>query len=90
MARDLLRVWMKLGHIHCYDEGDGWGDAEAYLWTVYFKIDGDGVALTDDLKLSGTAPVVTTPGSHGNLGTSDVNAGDDVPILSAIGEWSPF
>jgi len=90
MARDLLRVWMKLNHIHCYDEGDGWGDAEPYLWTVFFKIDGDSVALTDDLKLSGTATVVTTPGSHGNLGTSDVNAGDEVPIPSPIGEWSPF
>jgi hypothetical protein len=90
MARDLLRVSMKLDHIHCYDEGDGWGDAEPYLWTVFFKIDGDSVALTDDLKLSGTATVVTTPGSHGNLGTSDVNAGDNVPIPSPIGEWSPF
>jgi hypothetical protein len=90
MARDLLRVWMKLDNIRCYDEGDGWGDAEPYLWTVFFKIDGDGVALTDDLKLSGKATVVTTPGSHGNLGTSDVNAGDDVQIPSAIGEWSQF
>ena len=90
MARDLLRVSMKLDRIHCYDEGDGWGDAEPYLWTVFFKIDGDSVALTDDLKLSGTATVVTTPGSHGNLGTSDVNAGENVPIPSPIGEWSPF
>lgn len=89
MARDLLRVSLQLDHIHCYDEGDGWGDAEPYLWTVFFKVDGDGVALTDALKLSGSATVVTTPGSHGNLGTSDVGAGDDVPIPSAIGEWSP-
>jgi hypothetical protein len=56
---------------------------------VFFKIDGDGVALTDALKLSGSATVVTTPGSHGNLGTSDVDAGDDVSIPSALGEWSP-
>ena len=61
MARDLLRVWMKLDHIHCYDEGDGWGDAEPYLLTVFFKIDGDSVALTDDLKLS--APDRSRPGS---------------------------
>jgi hypothetical protein len=90
MARDLLRVWLKLDHIDCYDEGDGWGDAEPYLWTVFFKIDGDSVALTDALTLSGSATVVSTPGSHGNLGTSDVDAGDDVPIPGAIGEWGPF
>src|SRR3954464_12389541 len=71
MARDLLRVSLQLDHIHCYDEEDGWGAAEPYLWTVFFKVDGDGVALTDALKLSGGATVVTTPGSHGNLGTSD-------------------
>jgi hypothetical protein len=47
MARDLLRVWMKLDNIRCYDEGDGWGDAEPYLWTVFFKIDG---ARPSDLK----------------------------------------
>jgi hypothetical protein len=80
---------MKLDHVHCHDEADGWGDTEPYLWTLFFKIDGDSVPLTGDLKLSGTTTVVTTTGSHGNLGTSDVNAGGDVPIPSPIGEWSP-
>lgn len=90
MARDLLRVWLDLERIHCHDEGDGWGSAEPYLWTVFFKIDGDTVALTESLTLSGTATVVGTPGSHGNLGASDVDAGDDITIPSAIGEWSPL
>ncbi len=90
MARDTLRVWLALDRIHCSDEGDGWGSAEPYLWTVFFKIDGETVALTESLKLSGTATVIGTPGSHGNLGDSDVDAGDDVTIPDAIGEWSPF
>lgn len=90
MARDLLRVRLDLNRIHCYDEGDGWGDAEPYLWTVFFKIDGESVALTEGLTLSGNATVQSTPGSHGNLGTSDVDPGEDVPIPSALGYWSPF
>jgi len=75
-----------LDHIHCFDEGDGWGSAEPYLWTVFFKVDGDTVALGDDLFLHGNATVLTTPGSHGNLGDADVDEGDDVSIPSAIGE----
>jgi hypothetical protein len=90
MARDTLRVWLELDRIHCHDEGDGWGSAEPYLWTVFFKIDGDTVALTESLTLSGTPTVVTTPGSHGNLGDTDVDAGDDITIPSAVGEWNPF
>ncbi len=88
MARSPLQIQLELDRIHCYDEGDGWGSAEPYLWTVFFKVDGDTVALGDDLFLHGTATIVTTPGSHGNLGDTDVDAGDNVTIPSAIGEFT--
>lgn len=88
MARNPLQIQLELDRIRCYDEGDGWGSAEPYLWTVFFKVDGDTVALGDDLFLHGTATVVTTPGSHGNLGDTDVDAGDTVIIPSAIGEFT--
>jgi hypothetical protein len=86
MARTPLQVDISLDTIRCYKQSD-WGSAEPYLWTIYFKIDGDTVVMGDDLFLHGTATVVTTPGSHGNLGDTDVDEGDDVPVPSAIGEF---
>lgn len=83
--RNKLSVVFDLDHIHCFDEADGWGSAEPYLWVVYFKIDGTTVKLNDSLMLEGHSTVFTTPGSHGNLNNTDVDAGDVVPIPSALG-----
>lgn len=86
-----LSIEFKLDRLHCHDEGDGPGNAEPYLWTVFFKVDGDTAVIdTDDLShvfLQGAPTVVTTPGNHGNLGTSDVDEGDDVGVPAIIGEY---
>ena len=86
-----LKVDQKLNRIHCYDEGDGPGDAEPYLWTVFWKVDGDTVMVNTDGPappfVQGFPTVVGTPGNHGNLGTSDVDEGDDVSIPAIIGEY---
>jgi hypothetical protein len=87
MARNIIKVSIDLDRLHCYDEGDGWGNAEPYLWTVFFKVDGETVRLTESLTLSGSPTIVSTPGSHGNLGDTDVDEGDDVSIPSNVGEW---
>ncbi len=86
MARTPLQAQLVLDRIRCHDEGDGIGSAEPYLWTVFFKVDGDSVVLGDDLFLHGSATVISTPGSHGNLGDTDVDQGDDLAIPSAVGE----
>ena len=38
-----------------------------YLWTVFFKIDGDTVSVDENLKVQGTAKVFPTPGNQGDL-----------------------
>lgn len=81
------KVSLKLSNIHCFDEGDGIGSAEPYLWTVFFKIDGDTVVVTPQLALKGTATVQSTPGNHGDLPNHDVDAGENVPIPAALGEF---
>ena len=73
----LLSTTVKLSSIHCRDEADGIGDAEPYLWTIFFKIDGETVKHTPNtLTLTGDAVFHFGPGSHGNLGTKSVDAGD--------------
>ncbi len=87
MARSTLNVQFDLTHIKCHDEGDGWGSAEPYLWTVFFLADGSTISVNSGLTLSGQATLHFTPGSHGNLPNDDVDAGETVPIPAAIGEW---
>lgn len=87
MARSNVNVKIALNNIHCHDEGDGWGTAEPYLWTVFFKIDGTTATVTDAATLTGTAFTHFTPGSHGNLNNTDVDAGDDLGIPPALGDF---
>jgi hypothetical protein len=55
---------------------------------VFFKVDGSAVAVTPSLTLAGSAVVKFTPGSHGNLLDTDVDAGDVVPVPANVGEWT--
>jgi hypothetical protein len=87
MSIDTLRVSFKLDQIHCADEGDGPGNAEPFLWVVFFKVDGDTVFIGDDLKLHGSATVVGTPGSHGDL-PGNVAAGDTIAIPPSLGSFT--
>lgn len=81
-----LPTSVKLSTIYCRDEADSAGDAEPYLWTIFFKIDGETIRqqLT---RLTGDAVFHFGPGSHGNLGTRSVDAGESIQIPAAIGEW---
>jgi hypothetical protein len=86
-----LNIEIKLETVRCRDEGDGPGNAEPYLWTVFFKADGETLVVNSDgpnpVFVQGPPIVAGTPGSHGNLGTGSVDAGDVVAIPAIIGEY---
>jgi hypothetical protein len=87
MARTPLLARMSLDEIRCNEEGDGFGSAEPYLWTVFFKIDGDSVIVGDDTFLQGECTIMASYGSHGNLGDRAVDAGDTLVVPRSIGEF---
>lgn len=86
-----LNIELKLDTIRCRDEGDGPGNAEPYLWTVFFKVDGETLVVNSDgpnpIFVQGPPTVVGTPGNHGNLGTNSVDEGDVIAIPAIIGEY---
>ena len=82
-----LTVNFNLNKIKCYDKADEDGGTEPYLWTVFFKIDGDTVIVNDQFNLEGTASVFGTHGNHDNLGDTDVKENDTVPIPDSIGKF---
>jgi surface antigen len=65
-------------------------DRGLYMWTVFFKIDGDTVSVDGDLQLQGTATVIGTSGDQGDLpAISGTQAGPVVvAIPAAIGKLS--
>lgn len=83
-----LNLTVRLHRLYCHDEGDGAGNAEPYIWPVFFKIDGDNFAYQQGSGLIGSPTVNSRNGNHDNMGSLSVDAGDTVYIPESLGSWS--
>jgi hypothetical protein len=99
-----IDVTFSLENIHCYDEADGPGRAEPYLWTVFFKVDGDTLVFDiRDRKLVtkfrlpfppfpqfNVAPQPTIHQTNSTQGDlgTSMTDGDNVGIAKSLGTWS--
>jgi len=64
--------------------GGGTAHKQVFLWTTFFKIDGDTAFVNESLNLQGTATVIRTPGNHGDLGSTDRFTANDGAITISI------
>jgi hypothetical protein len=87
MPLPLLQTRISIDQVRCLEEGDGMGSAEPYVWLVFFKVDGERVSIGADAFAHGECQIVATDGSHGNLGSDDVDAGDILNVPHRIGEF---
>ncbi len=63
------------------------GISKPYLWVIFFKVDGEGMRITKDFRLSGEATFKFSPGSHGNLKAGNVTEGQRIRIPKEVGSW---
>ncbi len=63
------------------------GKGTPYLWVIFFKIDGTCVNITPAFRLKGKGTFEFKPGSHGNLGLTDLTTQKNISIPNKIGKW---
>jgi hypothetical protein len=96
-----INVNIVLDRLLCHEEGDGSGNAEPFIWAIFFKIDADTAIfnVTGGIKgrVKADEPVLThfSAGSHNNLDSSVFNTdsdgmdkGDIIPIPPNVGYWN--
>lgn len=93
MAREAKTIQIHLERLRweevVHRNGNGHSpQVDPYLWTVFFKADGSSLYVTDAGTVSGSATTFTTLGSHGNLCTRPITAGQSIIIPPDIGLWT--
>ncbi|MCB9234105.1 MAG: hypothetical protein H6581_20790 [Bacteroidia bacterium] len=80
-------VVLELKTLTCHRQEEGPQGARPYLWNVFFRIDGEGLKITNEFRLEGKGIYHFSAGSHGNLSPDNVHDGQVVRIPAQVGRW---
>jgi len=85
-----LQVTIQIEELICHKQGrmKGWRKTAPYLWNIFFKICNPHIKVTQKFKLYGNAKFHFSEGSHGNLNTSHMEAGQVASVPAEVGEWT--
>ena len=86
-----IQITFDFERLRCFDEADGLGRAEPYLWTIFFKIDGLTIFINTKNPanpfIQGTPLVVPNFLNHNDLGKPEWDAGDDAALPKTVSEF---
>ena len=84
---DTINLDFHFRHLRCLQDSSNGRSGPPYLWTIFFKVDGQGVRVKKNFKLTGKAKFSFSEGSHGNLGHRKPVEGETIEIPNAVGRW---
>ncbi|MFT5618996.1 MAG: hypothetical protein ACI85I_002233 [Arenicella sp.] len=90
MRHKTLEVTIRLNTLVCHERGTvkNWRKTTPYMWNIFFKLSNPSLTVNNEFKLEGGANFHFSQGSHGNLDSGHLEAGDSTDIPQDIGVWT--
>ncbi len=91
MDANAILVTMGFDRLTCYDDGEGGGEAEPYLWTIFFKLDDFCIHQDPNniFRLVGQPEFFFGSGSHSNLlSMATYGSPTSASIPAGVGHWT--
>ncbi|MFT5834543.1 MAG: hypothetical protein ACI97N_002183 [Cognaticolwellia sp.] len=82
----LIQLQIALHTLSLHKKRTSWGNAEPYLWNIFFRVDGEAITINPDFTISGKAIFSFSKGSHNNLRGS-IHRDNILHIPQDIGIW---
>ncbi|MCB0274429.1 MAG: hypothetical protein KDI06_06430 [Calditrichaeota bacterium] len=84
---EILEIDFHFSNLRCLKSPNNGRTGPPFLWTVFFKVDGQAVRVRKDFRITGKARMHYSEGSHGNLVSEMPAEGVRIGIPDAIGRW---
>ena len=81
-----IRLQIALHTLSLHRKSTRCGNAEPYMWNIFFRVDGETITINPDFTISGKAVFHFSKGSHRNLRRS-IHRDKTLPIPTNVGVW---